>query len=78
MKTDLRNGENVTQSLNLHADDNERWLGFHNGDVSIKLDTDVSKLTQAGSAEQQAAALDQWSDQNGSGRDAVGTAIATC
>ncbi|MDI9278566.1 hypothetical protein QMZ65_15240 [Pantoea sp. EABMAA-21] len=61
LKTDLRNGDNVTQSLNLHADDNERWLGFHNGDVSIKLDTDVSKLTQAGSAEQQAAALDQWS-----------------
>ncbi|MXP55399.1 hypothetical protein FD737_20265 [Pantoea sp. Seng] len=61
LKTDLRNGDNVTQSLNLHADDKERWLGFHNGDVSIKLDTDVSKLTQAGSAEQQAAALDQWS-----------------
>ena len=61
LKTDLRNGDNVTQSLNLHADDNERWLGFHNGDVSIKLDTDVSRLTQAGSAEQQAAALDQWS-----------------
>lgn len=61
LKTDLRNGDNVTQSLNLHADDNERWLGFHNGDVSIKLDTDVSRLTQAGSAEQQAAALEQWS-----------------
>ncbi|MBK0127642.1 hypothetical protein IAE30_28280 [Pantoea sp. S61] len=61
LKTDLRNGNNVTQSLNLHADDKERWLGFHNGDVSIKLDTDVSKLTQAGSAEQQAAALNQWS-----------------
>lgn len=60
LKTDLRNGDNVTQSLNLHADDKERWLGFHNGDVSIKLDTDVSKLTQAGSADQQAAALDQW------------------
>ncbi|KNC13400.1 hypothetical protein AC790_10325 [Pantoea sp. RIT-PI-b] len=61
LKTDLRNGNNVTQSLNLHADDQERWLGFHNGDVSIKLDTDMSKLTQAGSAAQQAAALDQWS-----------------
>lgn len=63
LKTDLRNGNNVTQSLNLHADDQERWLGFHNGDVSIKLDTDVSKLTQAGSAAQQAAALDQWSSK---------------
>lgn len=60
LKTDLRNGDNVTQSLNLHADDQQRWLGFHKGDVSIKLDTDLSKLTQAGSAGQQAAALDQW------------------
>lgn len=61
LKTDLRNGSNVMQSLNLHVDDRERWLGFHNGDVSIKLDTDLTRLTQAGSAEQQAAALDQWS-----------------
>jgi hypothetical protein len=60
LKTDLRSGSNVTQSLNLHADDQARWLGFHNGDVSIKLDTDVAKLTQAGSATQQQAALDQW------------------
>lgn len=63
LKTDLRNGDKVTQSLNLHADDQERWLGFHNGGVSIKLDTDVSKLTQAGSAAQQQAALDQWSSK---------------
>ncbi|MFJ5160101.1 hypothetical protein ACIP6T_13075 [Pantoea sp. NPDC088449] len=60
LKTDLRSGNSVTQSLNLHADDQERWLGFHNGDVSIKLDTDMLKLTQAGSAAQQQAALDKW------------------
>lgn len=63
LKTDLRSGDTVLQSLNLHADDQSRWLAFHNADASFRLTTDMRHLSQTGSAAQQQSALAQWSDK---------------
>jgi len=63
LKTDVRHGDTVLQSLNLHADDTTRWLGFHNADASFKLTTDMRSLAQASNAGQQQSALNQWSDK---------------
>ena len=61
LKTDLRRDGEVIQSLNLHADNSARWLGFHNADASFKLTTDMRSLAQASNAGQQQSALAQWS-----------------
>ncbi len=60
LKTDLSRGDLSQQSLNFHADDKERWIGYQDNNFSLKMTSDTSNPSLVGTAAEQQAALNAW------------------
>lgn len=65
LKTDVRQSDNSTQSLNFYADDTKRYVAYQDLDFSLKLTSDRSTLTGGSLLEQEMAlkAYDKQFDQ---------------
>lgn len=63
LKTDVRRSGVSQQSLNFHADMSERWVAYKDADFSLKMTSDRSDPSQAGTLAEQEATLNAWDEK---------------